>query len=83
LIFKGKKDHMSETQMLTLAGVLVAGLFGVLATIIGWMGSRVITRLDDMVEKLTAVAGELHTRINGLDTRLTRVEVLQEKNGGE
>jgi len=74
---------MSETQVLTLAGVLVAGLFGVLAAIIGWMGSRVITRLDDMVDKLTDVAGELHTRINGLDTRLTRVEVLQEKTGGE
>lgn len=71
---------MSEAQALNVAAVLVAALFGVLATVVGWVGSRVITRLDDVVEKLTDVAGELHTRINGLDTRLTRVEVLAEKD---
>ena len=71
---------MSEAQALTIAAALVAALFGVLATVMGWMGSRVITRLDDVVEKLTDVAGELHTRINGIDTRLTRVEVRAEKD---
>ena len=71
---------MSEAQALTIAAALVAALFGVLATVMGWMGSRVITRLDDVVEKLTDVAGELHTRINGIDTRLTRVEVRTEKD---
>ena len=71
---------MSESQALSMAASLVAGLFGILAAIIGWTGSRVITRLDDMVSKLTDVAGELHTRINGLDTRLTRVETLTEQD---
>lgn len=69
---------MSEAQVLTIAASLVACLFGVLATVIGWMGARVIVRLDAVVEKLNVVAGELHTRINGIDTRLTRVEARTE-----
>ena len=65
---------MTETQMLTVAATLVAALFGLLATIVGWMGSRVIEKLDKVVEKLNDVAGELHERINGLDRRVTVVE---------
>jgi len=55
-------------------------LVGLLTAVIGWLGGRVITRLDAMVDKLNSVAGELHTRINGIDTRLTRVETKTEKD---
>ena len=65
---------MSETQLLTVAASLVACMFGLLATTIGWMGSRAINALDSMKEKLNEVASELHQRINGIDTRLVRVE---------
>lgn len=65
---------MSETQLLTVAASLVACMFGLLATVIGWMGSRAINALDAMKEKLNEVASELHQRINGIDTRLVRVE---------
>ncbi len=65
---------MTETQMLTFAATLVAALFGLLATVVGWIGSRVIDKLDKVVEKLNEVAGELHERINGLDKRITIVE---------
>lgn len=65
---------MSETQLLTVAASLVACMFGLLATVIGWMGSRAINALDAMKEKLNEVASELHERINGIDTRLVRVE---------
>ena len=69
---------MTQTEVLTIAASLVACMFGLLATVVGWMGARVIVRLDAMVEKLNAVSTELHTRINGIDTRLTRVETLAE-----
>lgn len=66
--------------MLTMAGALVAAMFGLLTTVLGWIGSRAISRMDAMGdklgEKLDNMAGELHTRINGIDTRLTRVETL-------
>ena len=63
---------MTETQLLII-------LVGILATVIGWMGSRVIVRLDMVVDRLNNMAGELHTRINGIDSRLVRVETMQDK----
>lgn len=68
---------MEPTQaslFLPIALSLVATLFGLLTVLLGWLGAKVIARLDAVVEKLNQVAGELHTRINGLDTRLTVVE---------
>lgn len=72
---------MSETQMLTLAAALVAAMFGLLTTVIGWMGNRAINSIDSMREKLNEVAGELHTRINGIDNRLVKVETRLEDKG--
>ena len=54
--------------------MLVAALFGVLAVIVGWIGSRVIEKLDSVVEMLHQVAEELHSRINKLDTRVSVIE---------
>ena len=65
---------MSETQMLAVAGIMIGSLFGLLCALIGWLGSKAIARLDSVVEMLNKVSGELHERINGLDTRLVRVE---------
>lgn len=65
---------MSETQMLTMAATLVATMFGLLVAVISWIGSRAINAIDQMKDKLNEVAGELHTRINGIDGRLIKVE---------
>lgn len=71
---------MNETQLLTLAAALVAAMFGLLTTVIGWIGSRAINSIDAMRDKLGEVAGELHTRINGIDNRLIRVETKLEES---
>lgn len=52
----------------------MAALFGVLTAIVGWIGSRVIEKLDSVVEMLHQVADELHSRINKLDTRVSVIE---------
>lgn len=65
---------MSETIMLTIAASLVATLFGLLVAIIGWLGNKFYSKLDEISKNLVSMAGELHTRINGLDRRLVRVE---------
>ena len=65
---------MNEDMLFSLSMSLVGTLFGILTLVVGWIGSNVIKRLDILAEKLTAVAGELHDRINNLDTRLVRVE---------
>ena len=71
---------MSQETLFSLSLSLVGALFGVLTLIVGWIGSNVIKRLDILAEKLTAVAGELHDRINNLDTRLVRVETRIDQN---
>lgn len=68
---------MSETQMLTMAAAIVAAMFGLLATVLGWIGSRTIAALDAMRNKLDEVASELHNRINNIDRRVTIVETYQ------
>lgn len=65
---------MNDTQVLTVAASLVATLFGMLIMILGWLGNKVYTKLDEMSKSLTAMASELHSRINGLDRRLVKVE---------
>lgn len=67
---------METTPILTLASALVATLFGLLACIIGWLGARIIMRLDLMVDRLDAVRVELHDKINGINLRLTKVETM-------
>lgn len=64
---------MIETQILMS---LVASLFGLLAVILGWMGNKLYTKLDEMSQSLQRMAGELHTRINDLDHRLVKVETV-------
>ena len=71
---------MSETTLLAIAASLVATLFGVLVTIIGWLGNKFYTKLDEISRNLIAMAGELHDRINGLDKRLVRVETTIDHN---
>lgn len=61
---------MTETAMLTLAGMLVAALFGVLTAIVGWIGSRVVEKLDALVEMLHALREELHDKINMVNGEL-------------
>lgn len=70
---------MTENEMLTIAAALVATMFGLLAAIIGWIGSRAINSIDAMKDKLNEVACELHTRISSIDVRLVVVETKVEK----
>lgn len=65
---------MDTTILLTIAGSLVATLFGILSVVIGWVGSRVIVKQDEMIVKLDSVKDDLHARINNMGLRLVKVE---------
>lgn len=71
----------TEALMITFAG----GLFALLIVVLGWIGSRVHSRLDklsDMLdEKLTKMSGtlvvierDLRTDISALDRRVAHME---------
>lgn len=65
---------ITEAYLLTIAGGLVAVLFGLLCALIGWLGSKALGKLDEVVLMLDKVSSELHNRITGIDKRLVRVE---------
>lgn len=71
---------MDNNILLTIAATLVATLFGLLVALISYMGSNVINELKQLNTKLQEVAADLHTRITGLDMRLTRVETKVEEH---
>lgn len=64
--------------MLTLAGALVAAVFGVLLAVLGWIGNKLHAKLEAITSTLDRIAGDLHERISGLDRRITRVETICE-----
>ncbi|MDE2440168.1 MAG: hypothetical protein KGP14_04015 [Betaproteobacteria bacterium] len=73
---------MTDTLLLTLAASLVATLFGLLIAILGWLGNKIYTKLDEMSGTMHKIAGDLHDRINGLDRRVTVVETKCNVNHG-
>jgi len=64
-------DPMS---LLTLSGVLVASIFGILLAVLGWMGNKLYSKLDEITRSLHQIADDLHMKINNVDMRLTVVE---------
>lgn len=68
---------MSDNTVISIALSLVATLFGLLTLIVGWLGNKIFNKLDEVSKGITTVSAELHTRINGLDTRLTHVEAVE------
>ena len=69
---------MSDNTVISIALSLVGALFGLLTLIVGWLGNKIFNKLDEVSTGINRVSAELHTRINGLDTRLTRVEAVEE-----
>lgn len=65
---------MSETQVLAIAGAILAAMFGLLTTIIAWIGARAIASIDALRDKFADVASDLHDKISVIDNRLTKVE---------
>ncbi len=55
---------------------LAATLFGILIALSAWIGSRVVSKQDEILTKLDDVKDDLHKRITQIDLRLVRVETL-------
>jgi len=71
--------------VITIALGLVATLFGLLMLLLGWLGSRLYSKIDELGKAIITLAGELHSKINTIDGRLIRVESrheICENNGG-
>lgn len=65
---------MPETQILAVATSLCATLFGILILLLGWLGNKIYTKLDEMNKSQIAMASCFHDKLNVLDRRVTVVE---------
>lgn len=65
---------MMDVTLLTIASSLVATLFALLILVLGWLGNKTYSKLDEISKNLIEMAGELHERINGIDRRVVRLE---------
>ena len=65
---------MNDQILLTLAASLVATLFGLLVAVLGWLGNKIYSKLDEVSNAMHKIAGDLHEKLNELDRRVTRVE---------
>lgn len=74
---------MADNTLTALALSLVATLFGLLILILGWLGAKLYSKLDEMSKNLVLMASELHTKINVIDLRLTKVETRCDDTGDE
>ncbi len=70
---------MNDTQLLTIAAALVATMFGLLCAVLGWIGSRAISKLDELVATLGTVKDELHDRITSTERRISDQFVLHDR----
>lgn len=76
---------MSDTLLVSVALGIIAGLFGMIMAVLGWLGNRIYSKLDEVAKSITAmyervgeVKDELHDRITGIDKRVTRIETMEE-----
>ncbi len=71
---------MNEMQLLTIAASLCAAMFGVLIAVLGWMGSKLYTKVEEMSKTMHDIAAGLHEKFNRLDMRVTVVETMIRDN---
>lgn len=67
---------MDEMDLFTIAASIVASLFGVLTLVIGWVGSRVIIKQDQTMEKLDIFKHDFTEKLNVLNIRIVKLETM-------
>jgi membrane protein implicated in regulation of membrane protease activity len=72
----GKLMIMVEAQILTMATTLVATLFALLVTVLGWIGNKIYTKLDEVNETMRQIEKDLGIRLHDIDRRLTKIETV-------
>lgn len=65
---------MTESAMLAISGALVATMFGLLVAVLGWIGNKIYTKLDEVAGTMHKIEGDLRGKIGDLDRRVTVVE---------
>ena len=65
---------MTNAQMLSFYSAIVTVLFGIVMTLLGWLGTRLYSKLEEMSKSIRSIEGDLHERVAVIDKRLVVVE---------
>lgn len=67
-------------DVLTVLLQLIAALIGVILSVIGWLGSRMIHRMDELAKLLTLLERDLRKDLSMLDRRVVKIESIIEED---
>jgi hypothetical protein len=65
---------MSDSYLINMILPVISGLMATLILIIGWIGNRIHTRLDEISKTLGTIERDLREDLSDLDRRLTILE---------
>ena len=65
---------MNESFIITMATSLVAVFFGLLVAVLGWIGNKIYTSLENVSRCLREMEKDIGLRLSDMDRRITRVE---------
>lgn len=65
---------MNDSFVITIATSLVAVFFGLLVTVLGWIGNKIYTSLEKVGASLRDMEREIGLRLQDMDRRVTRIE---------
>jgi hypothetical protein len=71
---------MNEINFLYLFFAMSSGVFGILITLIGWLGNRVVNKLDEISQKIEDVKFESYEKFSDLHTRISKLEHIAASN---
>lgn len=67
---------MNENFIITITTSLVAVFFGLLVAVLGWIGNKIYTSLENVSRGLRDMEKELMLKLTDMDRRITRVETV-------
>jgi uncharacterized protein YoxC len=67
---------MNENFIITIATSLMAVFFGLLVAVLGWIGNKIYTSLENVSRGLRDMEKELMLKLTDMDRRITRIETV-------
>jgi hypothetical protein len=74
---------MPEMNMLSILMGIIGTLVGLLTVVIGWIGTRIHSRLDSISTSLSGIEKDLRKDLSSLDRRLVAVETRHDMETGK
>ena len=65
---------MTSAQMLSFYSSIVVVLFGIIMALLGWLGTRLYNKLEEMSKSIRSIEGDLHARVTNIDKRVVALE---------